>query len=301
MAYRIRPDKRFADEVKSTAQEQLDEAITVLTDQPEGPHEGIHDARKRIKRTRALYRLMGKAIPEFQERENQRLRDVAHSLSGIRDATALVEAGKKLVGSAVCAEESLALTRSLSVITARRDRIASEETHLDEKIGEAVRACREAQSALDDLPLDLSGKKAGRLLRKGWKKTLRKADKALDACRNGAGGAEFHALRKCTQDYWMHHLLMRDLWPAAMHAKELEAKELVDVLGYHQDLVVLTEVVNRERALFENDGDLSHLLEAIIRQQQHLREEALDRARWVFAGKSDHEERLIQRLWLNAR
>jgi len=301
MAYRLRPDRKFADEVKATAHEQLEEAIAALVQQPEGPHEGVHDARKRIKRTRALYRLVANAMPDFRERENDRLRAIGNSLSHLRDATALVESGAKLAKAAASKAEARALSHSVAVLTARRDRLAAEETHLGDKMESAAEACREAQAALDELPLDLSGKQAARLLREGWGKTLRKAAEALAACREGGEDDRFHELRKRTQDYWMQHALLRDLWPSAMHAKEVEAKELVDALGYHQDLSVLTEVVNRERALFDNNSDLSHLLEAIIRQQQRCREEAIERARWVFAGEADHEERMIERLWLDAR
>src|SRR2546430_1303607 len=57
------------------------------------PDKAVHEARKDMKKLRALVRLMrpelgGKAY----RRENARFREVARSLSGVRDAKAMLEA-----------------------------------------------------------------------------------------------------------------------------------------------------------------------------------------------------------------
>lgn len=96
MSYRVRPDRALDGEVHKAAAHQLGKAIAVLTDRPQGLHEAVHAARKNIKRVRALYRLIAPIAREFQQHENDRLRDMARSLSGLRDATALIEASHYL-------------------------------------------------------------------------------------------------------------------------------------------------------------------------------------------------------------
>ena len=98
----------------------------------------------------------------------------------------------------------------------------------------------------------------------------------------------------------MHHALLRDIWPAAMHAKQLEAKELVEILGRYLDLSILSEVTDREPHLFNGSDDRARLLEAIISRQQTARQEALAKARWIFADEPKQEARTIKRLWLEA-
>ena len=301
MSYRVRPDRALDGEVHKAATHQLGKAIAVLTDRAQGLHEAVHAARKNIKRVRALYRLIAPIAREFQQHENDRLRDMARSLSGLRDATALIEASHYLQTTAKSEDELQALSRVTDVLTSRRDRLAEAETDLESKARLAITTCNEALETLKDISFEAGRRDTARLFQKGWRKNLRKAVQALSECHVEAAHAEcFHDLRKRSQDYWMHHMLLRDVWPAAMHAKQLEAKILVDVLGGYLDMSMLADVADREPHLFNGSDDHARLLEAIISRQQAAREEALNRARWVFADKPEREARTIKRLWLEA-
>jgi prefoldin subunit 5 len=300
MSYRIRPDRALDDEVHAAAAQQLGKAIATLTDRPEGLHEAVHTARKHIKRVRALYRLVARRAPEFQQQENDRLRQMARTLSSVRDATALIEAGRHLHETATSEDEAQALARVIDVLTARRDRLSETETDLEEKAAGAVATCREALEALKATSFDSGRRETARLFQKSWRRTGRKAAMALSECHAEAHTDQFHDLRKRSQDCWMHHALLRDIWPAAMHAKQLEAKALVDVLGRYLDLSMLSEVTDREPHLFNGSDDRARLLEAIISRQQTARQDALTKARWVFADEPEQEARTIKRLWLEA-
>lgn len=301
MSYRIRPDRALDGEVHKVAAHQLGKAMAVLTDRPQGLHEAVHAARKNIKRVRGLYRLIAPLAREFQQQENGRLRDVARTLSGVRDATALIEVSDYLRETAASDDEQQALTRVTAVLTSRRDRLSKAETDLEDKAQAAITVCGEAIEASKHVSFEGGRRDTARLFQKSWRKNGRKAMEALLECRGEAALAEsFHDLRKRSQDYWMHHMLLRDIWPAAMHAKQLEAKALVDVLGRYLDLSILSDVADREPRLFKGGDDRARLLEAIISRQQTAREEALNRAHWVFVDKPEREARTIKRLWLEA-
>jgi CHAD domain-containing protein len=301
MAYRIRPDKSFDAEVRAAARAQLEKAIAVLQDRPDGLHEAIHTARKHLKRTRSLYRLAVAHVAEFYEQENKRLQGVAKSLAVFRDATALVEIGKYLHETATSQDEASALARVADTLAARRDWVARAETDIEAKTAAAIETCGDALRALDDASFkDHKGDVAG-LLKKSWRKTSQKAVTALTTCRTEAHTDQFHELRKRCQNYWMYHALLRDLWPSAMYAKQVEAKALVDILGRYHDLAALSEVVNRERDLFTASDDQARLLEAIISRQQLARSASLEKARHVFSDNPDDESKMIERLWCGAR
>ena len=301
MSYRIRPDRPLDDEVQRVAAHQLGKAMAVLADRPQGLHEAVHAARKNIKRVRGLYRLIAPRAREFQQQENGRLRDMARTLSGVRDATALIEVSHYLQTTATSEDELHALARVTDVLTSRRDRLSEAETDLEDKARAAIATCGEAIEALKDASFESGRRDTARLFQKSWRKNSDKAMQALSECQAEAAHVEsFHDLRKRSQDCWMHHMLLRDIWPAAMHAKQLEAKALVDVLGRYLDLSILSDVADREPHLFNGSDDRARLLEAIISRQQTAREEALNRARWVFADKPEREARTIKRLWLEA-
>lgn len=300
MAYRLRPAKPFTAEFRSVAESQLLKAIRLLEEQPDGPHEAVHDARKRFKRIRALYRLIQPDAKEFRRRENARIRDMARTLSAVRDATALVETVDYLASLAGSAEETAALAFASKTLTERRDRIAAEEHDLSAKMRAAVATCHEAIGAIEEIQLDDDPPKTARRLAKVWKKQRLRAHSALAACVEHGDAEAYHELRKCGQTYWMHLSLLGEIWPSAMLAKQMQAKELVDLLGHEHDLSVLTGLVNENPELFGDGDTLALILGAIIARQQALRHEALEKAEDVFADGAETESSHIATLWRKA-
>ncbi|RKE83683.1 CHAD domain-containing protein [Rhizobium sp. AG855] len=300
MPYRIRPDRDLSAEVRSVARHQLSIAIAVLSDRPDGLHEAIHEARKKFKRVRGLLRLVADADKSFQTRENERLRDIARSLSRIRDATALMETVTHLTGFALNDDESETLAATRTVLQLRRDDIAASETDLEDKVARVIDECRSAITALDELDLPSKAGPAARLLAKGWRKALKRGHEALHTCKGEGHGEAFHDLRKAAQTYWMNLSLLRELWPSAFAAKRREAKHLVDLLGREHDLTVLTELFDSEPDLFGDGEGQAFLLAIIIRRQQDLRREALALAGSIFADRPRREADVIEILWTAA-
>lgn len=300
MAYRLKPSETFSDQFRVLAENQLTKAIGYLEDKPDGEHEAIHDARKRFKRVRALYRLVQSDAAGFRRHENARIRDIARSLSAVRDATALVETVDYLLTHSASSKEKAALRATREILAQRRDRIAAEEHDLPAKMTAAAEGCREAIAAVEALSLADSPRKTARRIGKAWKKQLRKAHGALQSCIANGHAESYHDLRKSGQTYWMHLSLLRDIWPSAMKAKQAECKALVDLLGHEHDLSVLTELVNEEPDLFGDADALARLLGAIINRQQILRSEAIDRAHTVFSDEATFESDLVAILWRRA-
>src|SRR3954451_4194295 len=96
MAYRLALGGELAATVRAAAREQLDAAADGLA-QGEDPVEAVHAARKRLKRTRSLLRLVGPGMRARDYRaRNTTLRDAGRALSGARDADVMVETVDKL-------------------------------------------------------------------------------------------------------------------------------------------------------------------------------------------------------------
>ncbi|MCL6706511.1 CHAD domain-containing protein [Pseudomonas sp. R2.Fl] len=300
MPYRIRPGHPFTEEVRAVAREQLEAAMKALAEQPHGPHEAIHDARKKFKRVRALYRLVARGEREFRTGENVRLRDTARSLSTVRDATALVETLDFLAENAATESEEQAIVLARTTLEERRDRIATAETDLSAKIEATIGECREAIVAVEELTFDDAPAKTAKRLAKAWAKGLQRGRDALAGCHETADAEVFHELRKAGQAYWMNLSLLRNIWPSAMRAKRLEAKALVDALGHEHDISILIALLDDEPGLIEGGEKLAYLLGAIIREQQEIRRDALELADRVFADEPEVEGRIVRKLWLAA-
>ncbi|SMC43404.1 CHAD domain-containing protein [Rhizobium sp. RU36D] len=300
MAYRIDASASFDREVKTVAAEQLSRAIAALETQPDGLHEAIHEARKKLKRVRGLYRLVARDRKEFRQTENARLRDAARSLSAVRDATALIETVAYLERHTESPDEIAALQQTLAALTERRDAIAAAETGLADKANAAIEACRIATAAVEAETFPTSPRKVAKALSKAWKNASLKTRHVLEACHTDAHAERFHDLRKAAQLYWMHLSLLRDLWPSAFAAKRSQAKQLVDILGHEHDISLLVELLDDEPGICGSGEVQSHLLGVIIRRQQALRTEALDLADQVFADAPSREAKVIRALWMEA-
>ncbi|MGV1820131.1 CHAD domain-containing protein [Agrobacterium sp. CG160-95] len=300
MPFRIDPNKPFDDEIRRAGLELIEEAITSLRDQPSGRHEAVHDARKRFKRLRALYRLIARAAPDFSKEENARFRDIARSLAFAREATALVETVEYLETFAASTTQGKALRSIATVLRKRRDHAIEHEAGLDEAIAAAIAGCEEARKKLKAVSLPDELKDVTRLVKTGWAKQRKRARKALADCHEQADVEHFHELRKAGQAYWMHLGLLRRLWPSAMRAKRADTKRLVDILGHEHDLSVLAAFADREPERFGNGERLALLLDAIIQRQQALRGDGLELANEVFSESARTESRIVGLLWRQA-
>lgn len=300
MPFRIDPNKPFDDEIRRAGLELIEEAIISLRDQPSGRHEAVHDARKRFKRLRALYRLIARAAPDFSKEENARFRDIARSLAFAREATALVETVEYLETFAASTTQGKALRSIATVLRKRRDHAIEHEAGLDEAIAAAIAGCEEARKRLKAVSLPDELKDVTRLVKTGWAKQRKRARKALADCHEQADVEHFHELRKAGQAYWMHLGLLRRLWPSAMRAKRADTKRLVDILGHEHDLSVLAAFADREPERFGNGERLALLLDAIIQRQQALRGDGLELANEVFSESARTESRIVGLLWRQA-
>src|SRR5689334_5586263 len=91
MGYHFENDESASEGVKRVAREEIDSAIDSLRSKHgRDRDEGIHEARKSIKKLRALLRLVRNELGDAYESDVSRLREVGRKLSEFRDAGALV-------------------------------------------------------------------------------------------------------------------------------------------------------------------------------------------------------------------
>ncbi|WP_337267280.1 CHAD domain-containing protein [Oryzifoliimicrobium ureilyticus] len=296
MSFRIRPDKDFTEEFKGVACEQLDAAIEQLQRKPDGLHAAVHNMRKRLKRVRSLIRLTEKVAPDAASNENARFRDLAKSLSLVRDATALIGTVEKLQEQAKMEDAQAALSRVKDQLIKRRDHLAQTVSDVD-SLSRTITQLQQGRDTLACLNFPSSSRKNARMLAKSWRRTTKKAQKALLGCHQLSSDDDFHRLRKRTYDYRLFHLLLRDVWPSAMKAKYDVAKGLVERLGFVNDLAVLSTLLDEEPHLVSSNGDVSFLLDAIITARQENRQTALKDADRLFSDDADEEAERIELLW----
>lgn len=297
MTYQLRPEDGLIKSAKAVLTEQLLAAADHLENPVKGRDEAVHQARRKLKRARALYRLISTAAPDFRKQENIRLRDIARSLASLRNASALMESLSYLQAWAHNEEERQALNAATASLAARCAQTLEPNSDADTLLERAAAECRAAIAALEEADFSASPAKSGRILQKAWRKLLLQGREAILICQTSREAESFHDLRKIAQTYWMYLSLLRDLWPSTFLLKRQGAKQLADQLGHENDLAMLAAALDEQADSFESAETLSHLLGMIIRQQQVLRADALAAAEALFADGPELEPAIIMALW----
>ena len=283
-AYRLHPQENVPDGVRRIARGQADVALEQLDGSAGGAaSDAVHEARKALKRLRALVRLSRDALgDEVYRRENVTLRDAGRRLSGVRDAAVMVETLDDVARRFrdEIPEGAFAGLRDALVADAEAARAQVDE---DSAItDDVVAVLRSEHAGVAAWPLPEHGDVA--MLAPGFERIYRRGRRALRDARRDTDTEHLHELRKRAKDLWHAAQVLRPAAPKQMKKLARGAHDLSDVVGEDHDLAVLLEGA-RERSDALGPGELS-LLDALIgRRRARLQRKALARGRRVYARK----------------
>jgi CHAD domain-containing protein len=253
---------------------QLELASRRLDGRKVGPGD-VHEARKSLKRLRALLRVARPYLPgEVYRRENVTFRDVGRELSGARDARVLLETLEKITPDIDGA------ARPFARLHEQLEREAARSA--DAAPPDLKRPLVDAQARAAALPLPSDG--GPELLVLGIERIYRRGRKALKRARKHPDPERRHELRKRAKDLWHAGQLLRSVDPKRMRKLRRRAHRLADLLGDDHDLAVL-----RERALAQPDllapGELETLTALIDQRQSELQKAAMKCAARTYRRK----------------
>jgi CHAD domain-containing protein len=281
-AYRLESGEPLPDGIARVARARIDHALDELRGKTGStPEEAVHEARKDMKKLRALLRLARGELGKVTfERENTCFRDAARELAGVRDADVMLATLK-----------ALELPDGLGWELRKRigDAHAAPRSEGREAAARRVVAIlREARRRVGDWPLERDSFEA---LSDGLERTYRRGRREFRAASDEPATEALHEWRKRVKELWYHHTLLRSAWPPVMQAFGDEAHELSDRLGEDHDLAVLAGWVA------ENVGEEAALTEAVEARRAQLQAEALALGERLYAEKPSAYVRRLGRLW----
>jgi len=292
VAYRFQRGEPVPEGIRRIAREQLEGAADAL--RGKGKRDlAIHDARKSIKKVRALLRLVKAELGDVYAAENTRLRDAGLGLSELRDAAAIIETfddlREKYRGD--LGEHSLdSIRRRLLLHKTRAERKANAEEALRE-ISAALAHCAKRTVKW---PLSTDGFAA---VAPGLEETYRRGEKAMAYARKHPRPEHFHEWRKRVKDHWYHIRLLEDLWNDAMSGHEKSLKQLEDWLGSDHNLTILRDRVTAEPRFYGTARDIEALMGLIGRYEKELRGSALGLGERIYRERPGRFRRRVERLW----
>jgi CHAD domain-containing protein len=288
MGYRFRHDDESVEGgFRRIAGEQLGRAVASL--EGDALHEGVHDARKRVKKVRGLLRLVRPGFKGFA-RENAALRDAARTVSGLRDHAAMIETLDRLVSRYPERVDAARVGPLRQEMEARRDEAAGAND-----LPARIEAFRVVLGAAKDRAEGWRLKAAGwEALGPGLALTYGQGREAMALAHKTGRGEDFHAFRKRVKDHGYHVRLLAPVWPVLMEPYAVLLGDLGEVLGEQHDLVAFAPVVAGSamapgaRAAFED---------LIVEERRRLEARALVVGARVYAEKPKAMARRVGAWW----
>lgn len=243
----------------------------------------VHDIRKRVKKLRALLRLLRHGMRDVQAAENVILRDAGQALSGQRDAAVRLATFDRLVADGA----------DTAVLALR--------AHLVAEAAMPVPPPPDLRRVFADLAQRAAGWELHgpdrRILAEGLADTRDRARAAMRAARESGSDEALHDWRKRAKDHWYQSRLLAAIWPEMMKPLGTEAGRLGEALGDHHDLAVLAEHL----AALPDDvarPEVRQAITALARDaQQAIEATAFPLGARIFAGDPEDMADLWLKWW----
>lgn len=273
MARQFEPEKDASDEVRRVASEELAQAVEFLTTKELDLDTAVHEARKRIKRLRALLRLVRGELGKVFDAVNSELRSTAGRLASAREAAATLEAIDQL-------KEDKGDRVPEAVFAAAREAFSG-RTPSRASLGRLLETSAQnldwVKKAIDGSELEGNG---FGLLKPGFRRTYRTARRRLHEAMRSHTAEAFHELRKAVKAH-QHQLHFVELaWPELLTPRREALSELSELLGRHHDLALLVPELR--------EAGHEELAELGRERSAELEQEISKRARLLLAEPARH-------------
>jgi CHAD domain-containing protein len=296
MSFKLKPNESLRKGLRRIIRKQIDGALKVLTAaRRKARDEAVHEARKSIKKVRAVLRLIRPEIGSGTYRKaNTALRDTARPLTEVRDAKILIETTTNLA-------EHFKDRVAGRTFTALHDALRTEARAVRKRVlnqGHAFanvkRALRAAQSHVEEwthVPNKWSS------IGDGLCDTYDRASDAFNLAADDPQIEKLHEWRKQAK-YLRYQLeILRPLWPERIEELANEADSMAELLGSDHDLALLRQTLTGDRERFGDATDVELLLALIEHRQTELRQQAVLLGRRFFVESPAGFTRQLKGYW----
>ncbi len=289
MAFRLQRRGSMRKQLRRIVRGELRTALEALAGNAPDDS-GIHEARKSVKKTRAVLRLLRTPLASDYSDENARLRTVAQALASLRDADATLDTLRELHGrypAAVSSPVVRACGRGLS--TRKRQAKAKVRPLLGRAKQALVVSCQE-------VPAHVERTGDFRAARAGAVASYRQARTAFRTLALDGEAAAFHEWRKRIKDHWYHVRLFGQL-PNGPRSRAQTLRRMEQWLGKDHDLATLRAILLDGDDRYGDARTRALVLGSIMRRQAFLRQHALTLGKRLFAPSAKDFKWSVTHWW----
>ncbi len=297
MGYELNREETVSGNVTRILREELSAAIASLEKPGDDKETTIHSVRKRIKKIRALLRLVRSDMDEETFRgENLRYRNIGNLMSHLRDATVMINTLDKLRETHPDGLPETAFAGLRQSLVTRQAEVSEAFFAAENRIGEVIAALREAEQNLPEP----SGRDSFAVFAPNIKGIYRRGVKAFALAISEPTAHNFHELRKEVKNLGYHTRLLHPVWPVLFEAYEHELGVLAELLGEDHDLGVLADEIESGRLGRDDEAGNARLVTLLHEERENLQRQFYPLAQRLFAEKPADfvgRYRLYWRIW----
>jgi CHAD domain-containing protein len=297
MSFQLKRGKPVARELSRIVAKEFETAIDELDGRQGADRaEAVHEARKCVKKTRAVLRLLKQNLGDDYDVLAGRLRSMAHQLSSLRD----VDAGSEMM-SALRDHYPRIVTRSMSRAVQRgllaRTRATMARVDPDRLLPRVARAIKRSGTRVQRRIRRAAHAGA---IRAGIRRGYRRARKAMACVRTHPENPPFHTWRRRVKDHWYHMRLLEGRTGRA-HVRIRRLKQLETWLGDDHNLVMLRATILEAPARFGDERMTAVVLGCVAKYQTTLRRRALKSGRQLFGSTPSAFRTQVDGWWRKGR
>lgn len=295
-AFRLSRDETIPDGIRRVARGQLEQVHAELAEAPKRKLEAaVHDTRKSLKRLRTTVRLARGALgDEIYRRENVAFRDAGRRLSGVRDASVLVETLDEL--EEACGGE---VPRGATAMLRER---------LDDERRQALESLRDDDAVLAAVIGDLEEARTRtaawtfetqdfEALEPGLRRIYRRGRKAMRRAQGDPRDENLHEWRKRVKDLWHAEQIVRSAAPKKLKKLAKRTHTLSDLLGDDHDLAELRLAVEQRPESFDDHVGRLAQMAVIDRRRDQLQRQAFGLGEKLYRRRPKRFVKAIVRGW----
>ena len=291
MSYQLRREEPVARGLRRLARQQLRASAAALESSSEGAEAAVHQARKALKKSRAILNVIEEDEGRGLGRARKRVRSVNRTLSSLRDAEASLIAFEQLHKRVRGARNGGVYSRVHKRLAARKRQLALDARCDGEWQGAHRTLARLAKLSDRWRPAD----RGFDALSPGLRATLRRGQSALALARKTARADDFHEWRKELKALW-YELRLLEASDARIRQDVRRLDKAQTWLGEDHDLAVLCGELSGDSRDPQLNG-LAPLLAAAERRQRQLRRKAVASAGPLFRRNVDGYVHRLEMAW----
>jgi CHAD domain-containing protein len=296
VAYRLKPDRPLASELRRIVDKQLAGALDNLhaTGDPRSDA-AVHKARRHIKKICAAISLVRGPLGDAYWPFNERMRDAHRQLGSIADSESAVETVRRL-RSTVTSRADDHLLASLQAALVERVRRVDRKAEVDRVLPAVANTVRAERPRVAAWTLNVPGLRA---IAPGLHRSVCRANKAMLRARTHPTAAHYHTWRCRVKKLWYQLRLLNRCCGDKLTLETRRLDELDGCLGEHHNVILVENILVTEALLPR--APTARSLRLLRRYQHELQRRAVVLGARAFKDTPHEMVMRIECLWRSAR